>query len=59
MKALKSVGLFDFAVHVALLMSVISQELTYPSCMHFSESKFCGVAPKFAELKPGIACSNL
>ena len=24
MKALKSVGLFDFAVHVALLMSVIS-----------------------------------
>ncbi len=53
MKALKSVGLFDFAVNVALLMSVISWELIYPSYVHSCVSNF-------AELKSvNIACSKM
>ena len=53
MKALKSVWLFNLAVHVAMLMSVISRELIYPSCVHSCD-------PDVAELKPvGIACSEV
>ena len=52
-EGLKSVGLFNSAVHVALLMAVIGRELIYPSCVHSCD-------PNFAELKPvGIACSKV